>query len=119
MAVLQGVAAALAGVIGGGEAEAGAGAHALTLVRLVADDVAAVAAADEAEVTRVLGSLTDADVLGLPPRPGADVVKQAYRTLAKKLHPDKCTAPRAKDAFQRVHKAYQRLNGDGAAAGRA
>ena len=76
-------------------------------------------AADEAEVTRVLGSLTDADVLGLPPRPSAEVVKQAYRTLAKKLHPDKCTASRAKDAFQRVHKAYQRLSGDGAAAGRA
>ena len=73
-------------------------------------------AGDEAEVTRVLGSLTDADVLGLPPRPGADAVKQAYRSLAKKLHPDKCTAPRAKDAFQRVLKAYQRLNADSAAA---
>jgi hypothetical protein len=73
-------------------------------------------AADEAEVARVLGSLTDADVLGLPPRPSGDAVKQAYRSLAKKLHPDKCTAARAKDAFQRVLTAYQRLSSGGAAA---
>jgi len=61
----------------------------------------------------VLGSLTDADALGLAPHPGAEAVKRAYRTLAKRLHPDKCTAPRATDAFQRILRAYQRLSGTG------
>ncbi len=70
-------------------------------------------AADEAEVARVLGALTDADVLGLAPHPQAEAVKRAYRALAKRLHPDKCTAARATDAFQRILKAYQRLAGAG------
>lgn len=66
-------------------------------------------AADEAEVARVLGALTDADVLGLRPRASPDAAKRAFRALAKKLHPDKSTAPRAGAAFQRIMAAYQRL----------
>ena len=70
-------------------------------------------AADEAEVSRVLGALTDADALGLRPRPLPDAAKRAYRALAKRLHPDKCTAPQASAAFQRVLRAYQTLTGAG------
>jgi DnaJ-domain-containing protein 1 len=70
-------------------------------------------AADEAEVSRVLGALTDADALGLRPRPLPDAAKRAYRALAKRLHPDKCTAARASAAFQRILLAYQRLSSPG------
>ena len=59
----------------------------------------------------MLGALTDADALGLPPHPSADAVKRAYRLLAKQLHPDKCSAARTTDAFQRVSRAYQKLSG--------
>ena len=69
-------------------------------------------AADEAECSRVLSALTDADALGLRPHPQPDAVKRAYRALAKRLHPDKCTAPRASAAFQRILRAYQTLNGN-------
>ena len=60
----------------------------------------------------VLSALTDADALGLRPHPQPDAVKRAYRALAKRLHPDKCTAPRASAAFQRILRAYQTLNGN-------
>ncbi len=68
-------------------------------------------AADEAEAARVLGALTDADALGLRPHPPPEEAKRAYRALAKRLHPDKCTAARASAAFQRILKAYQQLSG--------
>jgi curved DNA-binding protein CbpA len=61
----------------------------------------------------VLGALTDADALGLPPHPTADAAKRAFRLLAKAIHPDKCAVPRATDAFQRIQRAYQRLCGGG------
>jgi len=59
----------------------------------------------------VLGALTDADALGLQPHPTADAAKRAFRLLAKVIHPDKCCAPRATDAFQRIQRAYQKLSG--------
>ncbi|KAF8072660.1 aspS [Scenedesmus sp. PABB004] len=65
--------------------------------------------ADAAEVARVLRAVSDYDVLGL--RPGCDgaALKRAYREMAVRLHPDKCSAPDASLAFQRAHKAYQAL----------
>ena len=66
-------------------------------------------AADDAECARVLGALTDADALGLRPHPQPEAAKRAYRALAKRLHPDKCTAARASAAFQRILRAYQNL----------
>ena len=36
-------------------------------------------------------------------------VTKAYRELAKLLHPDKCSAPGAKEAFQKLNKAYGAL----------
>jgi len=66
-------------------------------------------AADDAECSRVLGALTDADALGLRPHPQLEAVKSAYRTLAKRLHPDKCTSARSSAAFQRIARAYQNL----------
>ena len=66
-------------------------------------------AADDTECSRVLGALTDADALGLRPHPQPDAVKSAYRALAKRLHPDKCTSVRSSAAFQRIARAYQNL----------
>ena len=48
--------------------------------------------------------------------------KKAYRRLALRLHPDKCQAPHAEEAFKRVSAAYAalqdgrnvRFGGDGA-----
>jgi curved DNA-binding protein CbpA len=37
-------------------------------------------------------------------------VRQAYRDLARRLHPDKCKAPGAKDAFQKLSRAYQNIS---------
>jgi len=66
-------------------------------------------AADDAECLRVLGALTDADALGLRPHPQPEAAKRAYRALAKRLHPDKCTAAKSSAAFQRILRAYQNL----------
>lgn len=88
---------------------AASGDHATGLTADSAGPEAARRSADADEVGRVLCALTDADALGLPPNPAPEAVKRAYRALAKRLHPDKCTAARATDAFQRIAKAYQRL----------
>lgn len=50
----------------------------------------------------------------LPPaqlQPGADAaaVRRRYREMAVSLHPDKCRAAGATDAFQRLVKAYTSL----------
>ena len=37
-------------------------------------------------------------------------VTKSYRELAKILHPDKCAAPGAKEAFQKLNKAYKALS---------
>jgi DnaJ-class molecular chaperone len=44
------------------------------------------------------------DVLGLPPGASPDEIKKAYKTLAKKHHPDKGGDP---EAFKRINKAYE------------
>lgn len=49
--------------------------------------------------------------LQVPPGAGRDAIRAAYRDAARALHPDKCPAPRAKDAFQRLYEAYTNLRG--------
>ena len=45
------------------------------------------------------------------PGAGRETIRAAYRDAARSLHPDKCPAPGAKDAFQRLYEAYTNLRG--------
>ena len=49
------------------------------------------------------------EVLGLQPTASLNDVKCAYRTLAKRYHPDKYNGPEAKTVFQKLNKAYHVL----------
>ena len=49
------------------------------------------------------------EVLGLEPAASLDAVKCAYRTLAKRFHPDKNSDPGAKALFQHLNKSYRIL----------
>ena len=64
---------------------------------------------DAEEVKRVLASKSHYEVLRLQPGCGSAALKKRYREMAVKLHPDKCKAAQASDAFQRAHTAYQEL----------
>ena len=67
-------------------------------------------AEDERECARVLGAASDAAALGLPGAHATeDAIRKAYRNLARRIHPDKCGAPRAKDAFHRVKVAFDAM----------
>lgn len=60
-------------------------------------------------IERVLYSKNAYQILGLQPDASLDDAKKAYKELSRKLHPDKSSDPRATDAFQRIHQAYERL----------
>ncbi|OUS47202.1 RBJ protein [Ostreococcus tauri] len=62
-------------------------------------------------VRRVQLAGTDWQVLDLPPGSQKKWIVKNYRDLAKILHPDKCSAPGAKEAFQKLNKAYKALSG--------
>ena len=64
---------------------------------------------DRQAVRRVMMAGTDWQVLDLPPNAQMKWVKQSYRELARRLHPDKCKAPGAKDAFQKLSRAYTNI----------
>jgi DnaJ-class molecular chaperone len=64
---------------------------------------------DAEEVKRVLACKSHYEVLQLQPGCGSAVLKKRYREMAVRLHPDKCKAEKASDAFQRAHTAYQEL----------
>lgn len=65
---------------------------------------------EEESVSRVLVAETDYEVLDVKAGATQEEIRAAYRKLARELHPDKSTARRAKDAFQRLTKAYQSLS---------
>eukprot|EP00892_Ulva_mutabilis_P003163 jgi/Ulvmu1/12848/UM098_0033.1 len=61
-------------------------------------------------ITRIRGSKGDYyKVLGVDRSADEDEIKKAYRKLALKLHPDKCQAPGAEEAFKEVSKAFSCL----------
>lgn len=66
-------------------------------------------AADNDEVDRILSAHTDYEVLNLHPGVDASTVKKRYREMAVKLHPDRCNASGASDAFQKMVKSYKQI----------
>ncbi|MBL7942420.1 MAG: J domain-containing protein [Flavobacteriales bacterium] len=51
-------------------------------------------------------------LLGLLPGAGEDEVRQAYRTLAKRYHPDVSTESNAREKFVEIHMAYEAVMRD-------
>ena len=49
-------------------------------------------------------------VLGVDKKATADDIKQAYRRLARKYHPDVSKEANAEDKFKDVQEAYEVLN---------
>ena len=49
--------------------------------------------------------------LGLASGATADAVRKQYKQLALRLHPDKCAHAKAREAFDAVHSAYNKLGG--------
>ncbi len=49
------------------------------------------------------------EVLGVPKNASDEDIKKAYRTLAKKYHPDTSTEPNAQEKFKEVQEAYETL----------
>jgi hypothetical protein len=50
------------------------------------------------------------DILGVPKGSTDNEIKKAYRKLALKLHPDKCSLPGGEDAFKKVGTAFHCLS---------
>jgi len=61
-------------------------------------------------VARIRRAKGHYEVLGCERGAGDDVVKKAYRKLALKLHPDKCPAAHADEAFKKVGQAFSCLS---------
>ncbi|MCR5462646.1 MAG: molecular chaperone DnaJ [bacterium] len=50
------------------------------------------------------------EVLGVSKNATDDEIKKAYRSLAKKYHPDVCKEPGAEEKFKEVNEAYETLS---------
>ena len=61
-------------------------------------------------VQRIISSTTYYDILEISRNATDDEIKKAYRKLALRIHPDKCHAPGAEEAFKNVGKAFQCLS---------
>ena len=70
------------------------------------------AAPSDPHVVRVLDCPPGAyyRILNVQSDASADALKKAYRVLALRLHPDKCSGPGADEAFKRVSAAFAALN---------
>lgn len=60
-------------------------------------------------VQRILRTKDYYGMLGVSKEDGEEAIKKAYKKLALKLHPDKCGAPGAEEAFKKVSRAMQCL----------
>ena len=60
-------------------------------------------------IARVLAAADAYEALGVERGASQAACKKAYRRLALRLHPDKCQAPNAEEAFKRVSAAYAAL----------
>mmetsp|Transcript_71650 Transcript_71650/g.213843 ORF Transcript_71650/g.213843 Transcript_71650/m.213843 type:complete len:261 (+) Transcript_71650:57-839(+) len=69
------------------------------------------ASESQAAIKKVLRSGDDYyAVLGLDKQADDDAIKKAYRKLALRLHPDKCSEAGAEDAFKKVGEAFSVLS---------
>ena len=62
-----------------------------------------------AAIERALAAADAYEALGVARGASPAACKKAYRRLALRLHPDKCRAPNAEEAFKRVSAAYAAL----------
>ena len=62
-----------------------------------------------AAIERALAAADAYEALGVERGASPAACKKAYRRLALRLHPDKCRAPNAEEAFKRVSAAYAAL----------
>ena len=69
--------------------------------------------AAEAAVNRTLKAKDHHAVLGVAEPISPTRLKKAYRRLCLQLHPDRCQAPRAEEAFKRVQEAFAALDQNG------
>ena len=60
-------------------------------------------------IERALAAADACEALGVERGASQAACKKAYRRLALRLHPDKCQAPHAEEAFKRVSAAYAAL----------
>ncbi|CAL9010409.1 unnamed protein product [Prunus brigantina] len=63
------------------------------------------------EVTRILDSADDSlyDILGANQNMSAENIKKRYWKMSLLVHPDKCSHPRAQQAFVKLNKAFKEL----------
>lgn len=59
---------------------------------------------------RILKAKNFYDTLGVSKDADDAAIKKAYKKLALQLHPDKCKAPSAEEAFKRIALAFQTLS---------
>ncbi|OII75589.1 uncharacterized protein cubi_02110 [Cryptosporidium ubiquitum] len=64
----------------------------------------------ESMCKRILKAKNFYDTLGIPKDADDAAIKKAYKKLALQLHPDKCKAPSAEEAFKRIAMAFQTLS---------
>ncbi len=50
------------------------------------------------------------EILGIPKNSDEKEIKKAYRTLARKYHPDVCKEPGAEERFKQINEAYSVLS---------
>lgn len=64
----------------------------------------------EALCRRILRAKNFYDTLEVPKDANDATIKKAYKRLALQLHPDKCKAPSAEEAFKKIALAFQTLS---------
>ena len=63
-----------------------------------------------AEINRILSRKNLYDILNIPHDASQPDIKKQYRKFALKFHPDKCTAPRATEAFKAIGRSFSILS---------
>mmetsp|Transcript_13639 Transcript_13639/g.27245 ORF Transcript_13639/g.27245 Transcript_13639/m.27245 type:complete len:220 (-) Transcript_13639:1859-2518(-) len=66
--------------------------------------------AGQEEIDRILSAKSDYSVLGLSPGADGVQIRKRYRQIAVTVHPDKCSHPKANEAFHKIVLAYRNLS---------